>query len=152
MFENIEQLFDEIDSKGDDKIQENYNSGYKEDELDVLDENNKSLDNMIDSLSSDVTGATNFITDIMKEKDKLKKEKELFQEKYDKFLNEKNDFDKIVLMQNQKIAHERDNFEDYLRIKKESIKSMEEEANLQIKNDRVEVDSLKLEVELERKK
>ena len=61
MFQDIEQLFDEINSKKfvssnhENKVQ-NLNSN----------ESNKSLDKLFDSLTSDVTGATSFITKVIK--------------------------------------------------------------------------------------
>ena len=119
MFQDIEQLFDEINAKNNDSKYENKEDSklddvfsFKNDDniksLDIKDsklneeesianadslssrtdinsrfkDSNDSLDKMFDNLTTDVTGATNFITKVINKKEELNKaQKNLLDEK-----------------------------------------------------------------------
>ena len=96
MFQDIEQLFDEINAKSnnydnlkniknDDNSDDNSDDSSSVSSFSSLKNDKGSMDDLFDSLTSDVTGATSFINNIMDAKEDLNKEKKLFEEGKIKF-------------------------------------------------------------------
>ena len=72
----------------------------------------ESIDKMFDSLTNDVSGATDFITKVIDQKDELNKEIKKFNDDKISFAKEKMDFQKYVDLQTSKLDQEKKSFEE----------------------------------------
>ena len=125
MFQDIEQLFDEINAKS--KTTDIATEKKETLTQKSVASDNGSLDKLFDSLTNDVSGATSFITKVIDQKEELIKEKKKLEEEKMNFLKEKADFEKLVDLQNAKLKQEKDNFEEYMQSQKDNLKKIEED-------------------------
>ena len=101
MHQDISDLFDNdvsVDEQYDDFFEQEKEEKITKEDI-TVEHKNEDIDKLFDNLTSDVSGATNYINEIMSKKNSIDKIQEQLDEDKYSFEREKKDFKKYVQLQ-----------------------------------------------------